>query len=448
MKVEELYKYSKDLDALYVEDDERVREDTLNLLERFFHKVDVAPNGVEGLRLFTHKAYDIVITDVMMPQMSGTEMVTHIRQINPSQKIVAISGQNDTNIIINMIRAGINGFILKPIVQSEFLSTLYPVCKEVYVNNLNEELNYELIEKKELLEKRNKELQTYVEILDATVLTSSTNPKGIITNVSKSFCNINGYTKEELIGKHHNIFRDPSFPKSVYKELWSELKKGNTWHGEIRNLAKNGQPYWVDVKIEPQYNEYGTLEGYTAIKFDITDKKLIEKLSITDGMTNLYNRRHFNDLFEKEINRSRRNDSFMALMIIDVDHFKQYNDTYGHFLGDQALIKVASVLDKCLSRSSDFAFRLGGEEFGAIFSGVTENDAKKLCQKILSDIEDLKIEHQHNSASPYLTVSCGLIVQKGNELFDANKLYQIADKALYNSKEHGRNQVTCTGGTL
>lgn len=179
-----------------------------------------------------------------------------------------------------------------------------------------------------------------------------------------------------------------------------------------------------------------------AIRHDITNKKLVEKISITDGLTEIYNRRHFNELFPKVINAAKRKNELVSFMIMDIDHFKQYNDTYGHQMGDDVLIKVSSAIKNSLQRADDYCFRLGGEEFGVIFKADTKEQAEKFSNKIRKNIENLHLEHSENSASEYVTVSIGLISKNANNIKSAEEIYKQADDLLYKSKENGRNRVS------
>ena len=168
----------------------------------------------------------------------------------------------------------------------------------------------------------------------------------------------------------------------------------------------------------------------------------IELLSITDSMTNLYNRRHFDMLFDKQRKVQLRLKKNLVFIMMDIDHFKQYNDTYGHQAGDDTLIAVASCIKGNLHRPDDFAFRLGGEEFGVLCNDMTKEESFKFANKLKESIEDLNIEHSGNSASEFVTISMGLIVIEPKVQCDNNNIYKCADEALYNAKELGRNQVS------
>lgn len=121
--------------------------------------------------------------------------------------------------------------------------------------------------------KKEKEVEEYLNLIDKNIITSTTDLDGNIINVSQSFSDISGYTKEELLGKNHRIIKHPNMDKKVYKDLWETISKDERWHGEIKNRKKDGGYYWVDATITPIYNEKNIKVGYTAIRHDITDKK-------------------------------------------------------------------------------------------------------------------------------------------------------------------------------
>ena len=289
--------------------------------------------------------------------------------------------------------------------------------------------------------KLERQFKEYVRLVNENVITSTTDLAGNITYVSKAFCVISGFEREELIGKNHRVVRHPDMDKRLYEELWTTITSGNIWEGEIKNKKKDGGFYWVNARIYPIYDDEGQKIGYTAIRQDITDKKRVEEISITDGLTEIYNRRHFNELFSKIVNSAKRHDEMVCLIIMDVDYFKLYNDTYGHLKGDEVLIRVASVLKSSLRRADDYCFRLGGEEFGLIFQADDQEGAFEFADQIRQKIEALGIAHEKNLAAPVVTVSMGMICGQGPRIADGDMLYKEADELLYAAKESGRNRV-------
>ncbi|MDD5717966.1 MAG: diguanylate cyclase [Sulfuricurvum sp.] len=298
-------------------------------------------------------------------------------------------------------------------------------------------LNKRLSEKIEI---KTRQVREYVNIIDQNVITSQTNINGDITYASDAFCKISGYTREELIGENHRIIRHPDMKREFFVELWKTITAGETWRGEIKNRKADGGYYWVDTTISPNIEE-GKITGFTAIRHDITNQKLIEELSITDSLTGLYNRRHYAKTIQEEMNRVRRHNTSLALMMIDVDYFKLYNDTYGHQAGDEVLIRVADVLKMYTSRSGEYAFRMGGEEFAVLVSDMTHEEYLSLGRRIGETVEQLALPHIKNEVSSYVTISLGITEFYGNESIDCEQLYKDADTQLYVAKESGRNRV-------
>ena len=286
----------------------------------------------------------------------------------------------------------------------------------------------------------NSQMKKYIKIVDENVLTSSTDLDGNITYASEAFCEISGYSKDELIGQNHRIIRHSDMKESTYKELWETITSGKTWKGEIKNKKKNGDYYWVKASISPVFDNKGEIISYTAVREDITDKKIIEEISITDGLTNIYNRRYFDEIFPKIINEAKRKNELVAFVFMDIDHFKQYNDNYGHQKGDEVLINFAACLKQSLHRSSDYTFRLGGEEFAVVYQMETKEKAVEFANNLRKNIENLKIEHKYSSVSSYITASMGLICKNANEIV-IDEIYKQADDLLYQAKRSGRNQV-------
>jgi diguanylate cyclase (GGDEF)-like protein len=178
----------------------------------------------------------------------------------------------------------------------------------------------------------------------------------------------------------------------------------------------------------------------TSKKLHSVNKKL-ETASITDSLTELYNRRYFNLVYNRELTRCIREHTSVAFMMLDIDYFKVYNDSYGHLQGDITLKAVATVMKETLKRPGDYLFRLGGEEFGVLIANISEENAYTMAEKLRQNVRDLKIEHKNSKASDYVTLSIGVIVLTPDQDIDPEVILQKADENLYHAKEHGRNQV-------
>lgn len=168
--------------------------------------------------------------------------------------------------------------------------------------------------------------------------------------------------------------------------------------------------------------------------------KIYNMQLVVDKMTLLYNKSYFEEVFDGEIAYTQDGGEGFALMILDIDFFKQYNDTYGHREGDKALTAVSGVLRSNMRRSTDMAFRIGGEEF-AVLTEMQVNETYIMAQKILQDVRELQIAHSSSTIADHLTISIGLYIVTGEAHETADKVYQLADQALYDAKAQGRDRI-------
>lgn len=221
----------------------------------------------------------------------------------------------------------------------------------------------------------------------------------------------------------------------------------------IQNDEKQSiESFWIGQKVkrgtDPQLIFFisGTmfillLSFFLILNYLRMKNILMKKNANTDKVTGLYNRHFFEEVYEKEFSRCIRDNKFYVFMIFDIDNFKKYNDSYGHHQGDEALKQVAACLSSSLNRGEDFAFRLGGEEFGVLTSVSNKSNAVILAEKIRKHILSQKIDHKKNRPAGILTISGGVVVSDPTEIVPFEDLYNIADKRLYNAKKAGRNQV-------
>ncbi len=193
--------------------------------------------------------------------------------------------------------------------------------------------------------------------------------------------------------------------------------------------------YYVFKSIQ---NDHTKLEIATK-KLKRANKKL-ENVSYTDALTSLHNRRYFNFVYDRELKRAKRTHSNITFMMLDVDYFKQYNDTYGHIEGDAALKTVAKVLKDTLKRPGDFVFRMGGEEFGILLTNTDEDNSSKLAQSICDAVRNKEIKHENSKVNSFLTISIGLVCCIADDALNEEVFITRADTMLYEAKEAGRNR--------
>lgn len=166
---------------------------------------------------------------------------------------------------------------------------------------------------------------------------------------------------------------------------------------------------------------------------------MLEKLSMYDGLTNIRNRRFFDETFEKTFNEIKRDKKSLAVLMIDIDFFKPYNDNYGHGQGDETLRKVAKALEKTIKRASDFVARYGGEEFVILLKDINKDGVEAVANNLLNAIRELKITHEFSKIENYVTISIGASFYNSNSDVTKLELLLKADETLYNVKNSGRN---------
>jgi len=178
------------------------------------------------------------------------------------------------------------------------------------------------------------------------------------------------------------------------------------------------------------------------IRRQLEDKnRLLERLSALDTLTGIANRRRFDEVFRQEWKRAARDGTSLSLLFCDIDHFKLFNDTYGHQAGDDCLVRVAQTMDDTLNRPADLAARYGGEEFVGLLVDTEAGGARVLAERVRDRVEDLRIEHSASSANEFLTVSLGAASFVPRVGLRPEDLIDAADQALYAAKQQGRNRV-------
>ena len=166
---------------------------------------------------------------------------------------------------------------------------------------------------------------------------------------------------------------------------------------------------------------------------------MLEKLSMYDGLTNIRNRRFFDETFEKTFSEIKRDKKSLAVLMIDIDFFKPYNDNYGHGQGDETLRKVAKALEKTIKRASDFVARYGGEEFVILLKDINKDGVEAVANNLLNAVRELKITHEFSKIENYVTVSIGASYYNSSSDITKLELLLKADETLYNVKNSGRN---------
>lgn len=390
-----------------------------------------ALTGEDALKIALKESIDLILLDVRMPGMDGFQVAEILKStVKTSQiPVIFLTAEFKSNDFVERgYKVGALDYFTKPIERFQFLNKI-----QLYITLFLSKK----VQKKEFDET----LSEYMSLIDQYIISSDTDIYGKITRVSQAFCNITGYAREELIGKSHRLIRSPDTDEVFYENMWEDLIDDKVWKGQIKNKTKYDAFYWIDALISPVFNNDGKKVGYTSIKQDITDKKKLESLSVTDPLTEIFNRRFFDDIMPKIINGAKRYNKLVCFAMIDIDYFKGYNDTYGHQAGDTALKQVAGLLKSSVHRADDYCFRLGGEEFGIVFGAENTQKARCFMTGVKEAVEDLNIENIASNVSTYLTISMGLTCKNARDVESVSVLYEDTDKLLYLAKKDGRNQI-------
>lgn len=283
--------------------------------------------------------------------------------------------------------------------------------------------------------KINKSNKKQLYLIDQYILIARLDLDKKIVEISNALCCALNVKKSEILYTINDYFFTN---EEQYNKFDHKIYSGKSFKEEVSVLV-NGENIWYDIEIIPEFDENYNLNAFTVLLTNISDKKQIEKVSITDTLTSLNNRNYFEMIFDKEVKCAKRESKELSMIMFDIDYFKQYNDTYGHQEGDLALKAVSHLLSIHTNRSYDYAFRIGGEEFVILSYQKDYEMLKDFADKILQEVELLKISHKNNKASRYLTISAGVIQFGQNHLLNTDEMYKKVDELLYSAKKSGRN---------
>ncbi len=287
-------------------------------------------------------------------------------------------------------------------------------------------------------ESRFQELSAAVEQNPCSIII--TDLEGNIQYVNEKFCRMTGFTPEEAIGQNPRMFKSGETPTEEYEDLWGTITTGKTWRGELHNKKKNGNLYWGHSSISSIKNVHGIITNYIAVTDDISMRKWLEtklvNLADRDPLTNLFNRRRFQEELKSCLAQSQRYKLNGALLFIDLDNFKYVNDPLGHRTGD-TLLKVVSELLKKRLRTTDTLARLGGDEFAIILHRTDQVQALTISKEIVDLIRRFAMVKEGETLGVTASIGIALFPDHG---FDSEILLTYADLAMYQAKEEGRNR--------
>ena len=297
---------------------------------------------------------------------------------------------------------------------------------------------------------------------DAALITRLSD--GIFLNVNVGFTALFGYTRDELLGdtsekvnvwcniEDWQLFCDELNTQGICenKEFIFRRKDGSQFFGMIsaRVITIQDAPHTVSVVRDITERKQADQQIQELVQQLEIEKSTAQRNSITDSLTGLSNRRYFDMALETEYYRLKRSGAALSLIMLDIDHFKKFNDTYGHLAGDDSLQQLGTMLQTIVGRASDIVARYGGEEFAVILPETESSGAEALAERIRIGVEKLAIPHSSSDTAEYVTVSLGVVSVCAADLVSSKQVVALADEALYCAKSKGRNRITVVAGNI
>ena len=410
--------------AILIVDDAPDNLGTLRtMMLRQGYQTFVATSGDRALDIAQRVKPDLILLDVVMPGIDGLETCRRLKALPATARIPVIfmSARGDTEDVVAGFDTGAADYIAKPL-------RLEEVCARVRAQ-------LRLRSSSDTQTEQAHRLRMIVNSMDQGLLIVER--CGRVQYANPACDRYLGYAPDELVGRLLKDLLDCK-ESGAYERL--DAMSYGTREVQIRH--RDGGLRAMDLTMTPMHAADGL---FVALLHDITHHKrsedALQRAAMLDPLTQIANRRHFDAFLNREWQRAIRNAQPLSLVVLDVDHFKLYNDTLGHAAGDTCLQKVAQTLQLHAARPTDLAARYGGEEFVLLFAETPAENAVRLAGMIRAAVEALEVPNPRSTTSPWLTVSVGVATIVPTQLDAIDNLFVCADRAMYAAKAGGRNRV-------
>lgn len=451
---------TKTMRVLIAEDDKISAMMLQRALQQQGYQVILANNGLTAWEIFQKETFPIVISDWMTPGLEGPDLCRHIRALNnPNYTyFILLTSQDHKEARIHALEAGADDFITKPLDSEELCARLIVANRILTVHKQMLQHNQELTQLSSELRVQTEELQQsqrmlqqanrrFVELFEHVPVACFTfDSDGIIHEWNQAASQLYGWDKAQVLFRSmfETLFRDKT--EANGHAMLEQIKIGEYICGlECEDMRSDGEIRYVTRSIFPLRGADEAIVGGIVANVDVTERvhyerelkslnERLENLAVTDGLTGLKNHRAFREYLNQQFSIASQRSLALSLVLLDVDKFKELNDTFGHPAGDEVLKQVAQIL-KDNSRESDFIARYGGEEFVIVLPNTEGVVAYEVAERLRTAIEQASWQHCAVTASFGVATLMPITP-------DVQTLIDEADKALYQSKTEGRNRVT------
>lgn len=385
------------------------------------YELHFARSGEEAIAFLKTQKVKIILLDISMPGMDGFEVAKAVKT-NPQTAqipIIFLTGDSSEETIEQAFDSGAADYITKPFRDKELLARIKNRIETEFL--------------RAQLKTLSDDQQHLIEIINDHVFYVKTDLKGIITEISRSFCRTIKCSEEQIVGHDMSIFKSGHTPEKTYQAMWRALKNGQIYTYEIENNNFQGGTNWYKVTVKPDTDASEKINGYVAFYNNIDDQIRYQQNSYLDYLTGLNNRAKFERELRQEIYRFKRYKQVFSVIMIDIDFFKKVNDDFGHDIGDSLLVEFSNII-ACNSRQLDVVARWGGEEFIILCPNTNLEGAVQFAEVLREKVQQTvfkKIGHK--------TASFGVV--EFTPQHDEKSLFVEVDKALYEAKNTGRNKV-------
>jgi two-component system, cell cycle response regulator len=387
-------------------------------------RIVFAHDGLGALELAAHHRPDLILLDVMMPKLDGYQTCLRLKA-DPATRdmpVIFITGADAASDEERGLAAGAIDYITKPfvpaIVRSRIQNHLALVRANAELRAANEAL---------------RKYKAAVDSSSAAIVIASCDAR--IEYANAAYAADAGVAPQDLVGRTPALFEGDGAPARA------AIASGQDWRGEISRTRADGALRWHDVSCAPVVDEAGRVTHIVAIHADITERRAMEeelrRLAVTDALTGVANRRHLMATGDKEVERRRRSHKPLSALMLDIDHFKRINDSWGHPAGD-AVIRALARRCSELVRGTDTVGRIGGEEFALVLPMTDLGRALELAERIRAAIAAETVSWEGQPIAFTVSIGAAEVVDAQS---DFASLIGRADAALYAAKEAGRNRV-------